>query len=148
MDAILSIERSQPPIITTYMAMPTNRFIVGLLYLGVERFEPRRQAARSTFPLRLASHCFGSRVAGPAQSVSGAHRRFLRCSGLRTAFPFRCSHAHGMSPFIEHRKLPLNPLKPANVPPVPWFERVVSLASQKFLLEQSASESRPFVDCS
>jgi hypothetical protein len=41
--------------------------------------------------------------------------------------------------------LPLNPLEPFDVTPVPWFERVVSLAAQKFLLDQTAALS-PFVE--
>jgi len=41
--------------------------------------------------------------------------------------------------------LPLNPLEPVDVPPVAWFERVVSLAAQKFLLDQTAAPS-PFVE--
>jgi hypothetical protein len=50
----------------------------------------------------------------------------------------------GTSPLIHARSLPLNPLKPEDVPPVPWFERVVSLAAQKFLLDQTGVNSHPF----
>ena len=78
---------------------------------------------------------------------------------LRAIYDARSSSLHsgsalphwigiGTSEFIEPRKLPLNPLKQVEVPPVPWFERVVSLASRKFLLDQTAAESSPFVDWS
>jgi hypothetical protein len=52
----------------------------------------------------------------------------------------------GISPLIHFRSLPLNPLMPDEVPPVAWFERVVSLATRKFLLDRTGLKSPPFLD--
>ncbi len=52
----------------------------------------------------------------------------------------------GTSPLINFRSLPLNPLKPDNVPPVPWFERVVSGAARKFLFDKSEVKLIPFLE--
>jgi hypothetical protein len=51
----------------------------------------------------------------------------------------------GTSPSIHSRSRPLNPLSPDTVPPVAWFERVVSIAAQKFLVEQTEVRSIPFL---
>lgn len=68
-----------------------------------------------------------------------------RSGNLHGGLGFPASVAVGTSPYIHFRQRPLNPLKPAEVPPVPWFDRVVSLAAQKFLLEQTGLTAVPFL---
>lgn len=70
-----------------------------------------------------------------------------RSGNLHGGLGFPASVAVGTSPYIHFRQMPLNPLKPPEVPPVPWFDRVVSLAAQKFLLEQTGLSAVPFVAC-
>jgi hypothetical protein len=69
-----------------------------------------------------------------------------RSGSLHRGSVFPPSIAIGTSPWIKLRSLPLNLLKPDKVPPVAWFERVVSLAAQQFLLDQNAAKSLPFVE--
>jgi hypothetical protein len=69
-----------------------------------------------------------------------------RSGSLHSGSALPRSIAIGTSVWIKARNLPLNPLKPDKVPPVPWFERVVSLAAQKFLLDQNGAQSLPFVE--
>jgi hypothetical protein len=68
-----------------------------------------------------------------------------RSTSLHTGSPLPHSIAIGTSPRMKVHDLPLNPLKPG-VPPVAWFERVVFLAAQMFLLNQAATESFPFIE--
>jgi len=68
-----------------------------------------------------------------------------RSSSLHSGSALPHSIAVGTSPWIETSNLPLNPLEPVDVPPVAWFERVVSLAAQEFLLDQTVALS-PFVE--
>jgi hypothetical protein len=69
-----------------------------------------------------------------------------RSGSLHRGSAFPRSIALGTSPWHEARNLPLNLLKPDKVPPVTWFERVVSLAAQKFLLDQNGARYLPFVE--
>ena len=66
-----------------------------------------------------------------------------RSSSLHSGSVLPRSIAIGTSSWIDVGKLPLNPLKPDDVPPVAWFERVVYVAAQKFLLGQTAAQSCP-----
>jgi hypothetical protein len=69
-----------------------------------------------------------------------------RSGSLHRGSAFPRSIALGTSPWHKARNLPLNLLKPDKVPPVTWFERVVSLAAQKFLLDQNGARYLPFVE--
>jgi len=52
----------------------------------------------------------------------------------------------GIGSMVSARDLPLNPLDAPEVPPVVWFERVVSLAVRRFLLEYVNLPASPFGD--
>jgi hypothetical protein len=69
-----------------------------------------------------------------------------RSDSLHSGSALPRSIAIGTSPRTETRNLPLNPLKPDKVPPVAWFERVVYLAARKFLMDQIAAQSLPFME--
>jgi hypothetical protein len=68
-----------------------------------------------------------------------------RSGNLHSGFGFPASVGVGTSPSIHFRQMPLHPLKPPEIPPAPWFERVVSIATRKFLLEQVGGSEPPFV---
>ncbi len=70
-----------------------------------------------------------------------------RSGNLHGGLGFPASVAVGTSPNIRFGQMLLNPLKPPEVPPVPWFDRIVSLAAQKFVLEQTGLSAVPFVAC-
>jgi hypothetical protein len=67
-----------------------------------------------------------------------------RSGNLHSGDPFPPGVGIGMSPWIKMRDLPLDPLGRPEIPPVPWFERIVSTAARKFLIPDG---SAPFVDC-
>lgn len=67
-----------------------------------------------------------------------------RSGNLHTGDPFPPGVGIGTSPQIKIRDLPLDPVGRPEIPPVPWFERIVSIAARKFLIP---SGSAPFVDC-
>lgn len=66
-----------------------------------------------------------------------------RSRNLHVAFPFPAGIGIGMSPLINMRDLPVDPLGRPDIPPVPWFERVVSIAARRFLIPIGPA---PFVD--
>ncbi len=66
-----------------------------------------------------------------------------RSKNLHVGSPFPPGAAIGLSPRISVHDLPLNPLGRPDIPPVPWFERVVSIAAQKFLTPVG---NAPFVE--
>lgn len=68
-----------------------------------------------------------------------------RSGNVHGGLGFPESAGVGTSPFIHFRQMPLHPLKPPEVPPAAWFERVVSIAARKFLLEQAGVSEAPFV---
>jgi hypothetical protein len=71
---------------------------------------------------------------------------YARSSSLHSGSALPRSIAIGTSPWTETRNLPLDPLESDDIPPVAWFERVVYLAVRKFLLDQTAVRSLPFVE--
>jgi hypothetical protein len=73
---------------------------------------------------------------------------------LRRIYRARSKNLHGGSPFppgigigtstsIKWRDLPVDPLGRPEIPPLPWFERVVSTAARKFLIPAGPA---PFAD--
>jgi hypothetical protein len=66
-----------------------------------------------------------------------------RSKNLHVGSPFPPGIGIGMSPSIKVRDLPIDPLGRPEIPPVPWFERIVSTAAQKFLIPAG---SAPFAD--
>lgn len=70
----------------------------------------------------------------------------VRSGNLHAALPFPRSVGIGISPQIKWRNLPVNPLTRPPVPPVTWFERVVSTAARKFLLDRALVKSAPFLE--
>jgi hypothetical protein len=70
-----------------------------------------------------------------------------RSGNLHGGLGFPVSVGVGTSPYIHFRQMPLHPLTPPEIPPVAWFERVVSIAARKFLLEQVGVAEPPFVQC-
>ncbi|GEM_PF-1983285 len=72
----------------------------------------------------------------------------MRSGNLHTALPFPRSIAIGTAPSIKWRDLPLNLLMRSDIPPVAWFERVVSIAAREYILGRTAVEVPPFVDFS
>jgi hypothetical protein len=62
---------------------------------------------------------------------------------LHVAVPFPPGAGIGTSPMIKVQDLPLDPLGKLEIPPVTWFERVVSVASRRYLL---ADGTEPFID--
>jgi hypothetical protein len=69
-----------------------------------------------------------------------------RSGNLHGGLGFPASVGVGTSPYIHFRQMPLNPLKPPEIPPVTWFERVVSVAARKFLMEQTGVSAAPFIE--
>jgi hypothetical protein len=65
-----------------------------------------------------------------------------RSKNLHVALPFPRAAGIGTSPMIDVRALPSNLLGKIEIPPVTWFERVVSIAAQRFLL---AGNPEPFI---
>lgn len=70
-----------------------------------------------------------------------------RSGNLHRAHPFPRWVGVGTSPSAKFNELPVGvfTLQPAEVPPVTWFERVVSVAARKFLLDTCSISSLPFV---
>jgi hypothetical protein len=68
-----------------------------------------------------------------------------RSGNLHGGLGFPASVGVGTSLYIHFRQMPLHPLKPPEIPPAAWFERVVSIAARKFLLEQAGVSDAPFV---
>ena len=66
-----------------------------------------------------------------------------RSKNLHVAAPFPPGAGIGTSPMIKVRELPLNPLKKLEIPPVTWFERVVSVAARRYLVRDG---TEPFID--
>lgn len=66
-----------------------------------------------------------------------------RSKNLHVASSFPPGIGIGMSPQIRVRDLPLDPIGRPEIPPAPWFERIVSIAARKFL---TPTEPLPFAD--
>jgi hypothetical protein len=69
-----------------------------------------------------------------------------RSGNLHGGLGFPATVGIGTSPYIHFRQMPVNPLKPPEIPPAAWFERVVSVAARKFLMEQTGISAAPFVE--
>ncbi len=69
----------------------------------------------------------------------------LRSGNLHEGKPMPRDTRIGTGPMIKVRDLPLNPLAKPDVPPVVWFERVVSLAVRRFI-QYASMGSSPFGD--
>lgn len=69
-----------------------------------------------------------------------------RSGNLHSASPFPRSIGIGTSPMIKITQLPVGWFQQEDVPPVPWFERVVSLAARRFLIEKGPVTQAPFVE--
>lgn len=69
-----------------------------------------------------------------------------RSGNLHGGLGFPTTAGIGTSPYIHFRQMPLNPLRPPEIPPVTWFERVVSVAAVKFLLDQTNVSAAPFIE--
>jgi hypothetical protein len=67
-----------------------------------------------------------------------------RSGNLHGGFGFPASVGVGTSPYVHLRQMPLHPLERPKIPPAVWFERVVSMAARKFLLEQTGVSEPPF----
>jgi hypothetical protein len=70
----------------------------------------------------------------------------VRSGNLHEGSPFPPFVGIGTRAFIESREVRFRTLQPTEVPPVAWFERVVSLAARKFLMELSSVKSPPFTE--
>jgi len=70
----------------------------------------------------------------------------LRSGNLHEGMPLPRSVRIGIGAMIAARDLPLNPLLPSEVPPVVWFERVVSLAVRRYILDATSTRASPFAD--
>jgi hypothetical protein len=66
-----------------------------------------------------------------------------RSSNLHAGSPFPPGIDIGMSPLIKVRDLPVDLLGRPEIPPAPWFERIVSTASRRFLIPAGPA---PFSD--
>jgi hypothetical protein len=66
-----------------------------------------------------------------------------RSTNLHVGLPFPPGIGIGMSPSIKIRDLPVDPLGRPEIPPVPWFERIVSTAARRFLIPAGPA---PFAD--
>jgi hypothetical protein len=55
-----------------------------------------------------------------------------RSSNLHAGSPFPPGIGIGMTPSIKMRDLPVDPHGRPEIPPAPWFERIVSTAARKF----------------
>src|SRR6185295_11143687 len=70
----------------------------------------------------------------------------LRSGNLHEGKPLPRAIRVGIRPMISTRDLPLNLLDSPGLPPVVWFERVVSLAVRRFILEYASLPGSPFGD--
>ncbi len=66
-----------------------------------------------------------------------------RSKNLHAGSPFPPGIGIGMSPLIKVRDLPVDPLGRPEIPPLPWFERIVSTAARRFLIPAGPA---PFAD--
>jgi hypothetical protein len=69
-----------------------------------------------------------------------------RSGNLHSGSPFPRHLSLGLSPLVKEREFRANPLRPKEVPPVAWFERVVSVAARKFLTDKTSSKEAPFTE--
>lgn len=60
-----------------------------------------------------------------------------RSTNLHVASPFPAGIGIGMSPLVNMRDLPLGIVGRPEIPPIPWFERVVSIAARNYLIAGS-----------
>ena len=72
----------------------------------------------------------------------------MRSGSLHTGSSFPRSVGLGTRTGVNWREVELDRRRQREVPPVPWFERVVSLATQKYLLDKCEIKSAPFIDAS
>jgi hypothetical protein len=84
----------------------------------------------------------------PAEDYSKTLGRVydMRSGNLHVASPFPRSVAIGTSPLIRSRDLPPNLLERPEIPPVAWFERMVSKAAREYILGRVSVNSAPFVE--
>ncbi len=66
-----------------------------------------------------------------------------RSKNLHVASPFPPAIGIGMSPQIKVNDMPIDPTERPEIPPVPWFERIVSIAARRFLIPTGPI---PFID--
>jgi hypothetical protein len=66
-----------------------------------------------------------------------------RSKSLHVAVPFPPGAGIGTRPMIKVRDLPLGLLGKLEIPPVTWFERVVSVASRRYLVAEGTA---PFIE--
>lgn len=69
-----------------------------------------------------------------------------RSGNLHRGYPFPPWVGLGTTPTLDPRNVPLLGLTPKDVPPVAWFERVVSVAARRFLIAKCSVESEPFAE--
>jgi hypothetical protein len=80
----------------------------------------------------------------PEGEFETALRRIYRARSrnLHAGSPFPLGIGIGMSPWIKVRELRVALDRP-EIPPIPWFERIVSMAARKFLIPAGPA---PFAD--
>jgi hypothetical protein len=66
-----------------------------------------------------------------------------RSKNLHAASPFPPGVGIGMSPQVSVREMPLDLTERPEIPPVAWFERIVSIAARRFLIPKGPA---PFID--
>ncbi len=69
-----------------------------------------------------------------------------RSGNLHGGKPFPRWIGVGTSPFVNPNDLPWNGLGPNDVPPVVWFDRVVSTAVRRYVIGQCGARAEPFSD--
>jgi hypothetical protein len=69
-----------------------------------------------------------------------------RSGNLHRGNPFPLWVGLGTSPTADLKNVPLAGLAPNDVPPVIWFERVVSTAMRRYVVGQCSVNSEPFAD--
>jgi hypothetical protein len=69
-----------------------------------------------------------------------------RSGNLHSGDPFPPWIGVGTSPTADANDLPMTGLAPDDVPPVTWFERVVSTALRRYVIGQCAVGAEPFSD--
>jgi hypothetical protein len=69
-----------------------------------------------------------------------------RSGNLHRGYPFPRWVGLGTNPTTDPRNVPTAGLAPNEVPPVTWFERVVSTAARRYLVAQCSLDSAPFTD--
>lgn len=69
-----------------------------------------------------------------------------RSGNLHLGNPFPRWVGLGTSSTVDPKNVPLTGLTPKDVPPVPWFERVVSIAMRRFLMTKCLLDSQPFAE--